>query len=320
MIVLGYPVFLLPLFGIIAGVILFYIRNSKSYTLPLELYHGSPFKKPPLLLRLLYYAGCFFMIAGWLLTGTASLDPAYITRESRSINTNSIVLYLIDASPSMSASDIPPTRFARAVELIETSVKETDALHGLIAFGKDAVLVCPPTPQTDIFLERLYTVKPGFFGDGTNILTALKSALVQVSIANLPDAVIVVLSDGEDYESINQFAMALEHSSAKAKIYFTALGKGGDVPVTYIDPFTQETTSGMYRSQFDEEKLKASVERANIMFSSNPQQLDIVVQGQTISERLVDYSANSQVELLSFALLLFVLGFVIVFGIFGGNA
>lgn len=320
MILIGYPKLIVPVLSIIAAVIIIFIKYNKKYKLPLEIYNGAYFRHPPIVLSFIYYFGCLLMFAGWMLAGFSALNPVRITPETKQIKNNCIVLYLIDVSPSMAASDILPTRLDRAVELIEASVKNIHAMHGLIAFGKEAVLVCPPTPQTDIFLERLYKLKPGHLGEGTNILAALKSSLLQLSNAKLNDSAIVLLSDGEDYESLNQLTMLFETMRIKTRIYFVALGDGGDVPVTYTDPYTQESITGMYRSQYNEEKLKTIMYSADITFYANPDTIDIAIENNSTKQSTFESGAQSELKLIGFALLFVFLGWLIVFGLFGGKA
>lgn len=316
--------FTYPEHGIIAllvaaTTIIMFFKYGKHYKISFDIYNGKQFKHPPLYISIAYYSGCVLMMLGLLLIGIAVMDPVRIVTDTKKINTNRLILYILDASPSMSASDIIPTRFAKAVELIENSVNSTNALYGLIAFGKDALLICPPTHQTDIFLERLNKVQPGICGDGTNIFSALKSALAQIAAANINDSTIVLLSDGEDYDSVSQLAVLFEPVRVKPTVYFAAIGKGGDVPVTYTDPFTKEETTGMYRSQFNEEKLKKAAESSSIVFFANPDRLEISREQEHAHQKTLETSMRTGINILPYALVMLVVGWFIVFGIIGGK-
>ena len=306
-------------FSIIAILFVSYLKLGKHYTISLDIYNGNTFKQPPLYMSVLYYIGCLLMIFGWLFTGIAAMEPVKIVSKTKIINTDCIILYILDASPSMSAADISPTRFAKAVELIEKSVTSSNALHALIAFGKDALLICPPTPQNDIFLERLHTLQPGICGDGTNILAALKSALVQIAAAKVHDSAIVLLSDGEDYESISKLSALFDMVNVQSSIYFAAIGKGGDIPVTYIDPFTQEETTGVYRSQFNEEKLKHAIESTAIKFFVNPDVLNITLTRETDPQKTIETSTHAGINILPYTFVMLIAGWLVVFGIIGGK-
>ncbi len=312
----GLSIIVVLIFVILFGM---FLRFGKHYKISFDIYNGYSFKHPPFYISILYYSGSVLMMLGWLFVGIAALEPVKITPKTKSINTDCIILYILDASPSMSAADISPTRFAKAVELIEKSVTSSNALHALIAFGKDALLICPPTPQSDIFLERLHALQPGICGDGTNILAALKSALVQIAASKVHNSAIVLLSDGEDYESIGQLSSLFDMVKVQSSIYFAAIGKGGDIPVTYIDPFTQEETTGVYRSQFNEEKLKKSVESASMTFFANPDILNISLTRDQDSQKTIETTTRVGINILPYALVMLVVGWLIVFGIMGGK-
>ncbi|HPD80305.1 MAG TPA: VWA domain-containing protein [Spirochaetales bacterium] len=319
MIVFNNPEFGVIVLLVVAVQVAMFLKYGKRYRISFEIYNGKKFKNPPIYINAIYCIGCVLMVLGWLLIGISALDPVKFVSNAKKINTNNMILYILDASPSMSASDISPTRFTKAVTLIEQSAKSSNALHALIAFGKDALLVCPPTPQTDIFLERLHAIQPGICGDGTNILAALKSALVQITTTNIHESAIVLLSDGEDYESISQFSALFDTFAIQSAVYFAAIGKGGDIPVLYTDPFTKEETTGLYRSQFNEEKLKSALESTSITFFVNPEFLDISLSQGSETHKIIDASMEIKINLLPFAVGMLLVGWFMVFGIIGGK-
>ena len=162
----------------------------------------------------------------------------------------------------MAASDLDPTRLEAAKAFVRAYVESPEgaagASVGLVAFGAEAALACPPTADYAIVLERLEAIQPGILGDGTALGLGLSSALRQLAASGAPGAVAVLLSDGEDNVGLlhpADAARALEGYGAGLLV--VGLGSRGDVPIDYVDPSTGQRMSGAYRSGFDDAAMSA---------------------------------------------------------------
>lgn len=114
----------------------------------------------------------------------------------------SLVVVALDVSGSMKNTDIAPTRFAAALEAVQTFVdrlpKQVDI--SLVTFAGTAALTVAPTSDHSAVTRVLptLTTSPGT-SQGDAILTALSaitSALPHVDPGGVPAARIVLLSDG----------------------------------------------------------------------------------------------------------------------------
>lgn len=117
------------------------------------------------------------------------------------------LLLCLDLSSSMAATDLGDTNqattrldFARQAASAFIAVRAADRL-GLVAFARDARLVCPPTLDHRsllTLLSDLEQVPEGREDDATGIGTALARAAVQLRDLPSTSKVIVLLTDGEE--------------------------------------------------------------------------------------------------------------------------
>jgi Ca-activated chloride channel family protein len=125
------------------------------------------------------------------------------TREVRSAD----VLFVLDVSRSMQATDVAPSRLERARAEIRKLLPglEGDRV-GLVLFAGDAFLQCPLTTDRSAFLTFLDIAGPDLIGTpGTNFAQALRVAAgaFRRSQENQPERprFLIVVSDGEDHET-----------------------------------------------------------------------------------------------------------------------
>ncbi len=317
MLIFKNPSGLFLVLAVVFIVVVFHVRRSRRLALPLEVFRGNAFTRAPALPTLAYYGACLMMLVGWLFVALAWTEPVHLREDSRVTDVEGIVLYIVDCSPSMAAADVVPTRFARAVRLVEGTQTETSMMGGLIAFGKDAALVCPPTANTMALLERLRLLRPGQFGEGTDILKAVKSALLQVSALRVRTVVFVIITDGEDEESLRALVPLLK--DVHANIVLAAVGKEGDAPISYLDPATQTEFSGIYKSGFNAERLREIASEAGIEFLQNPERIDIPKSESSFRKPHTEALSEDPLALLEAGFALLLLGWFLLFVVLGGK-
>ncbi|MAG54991.1 MAG: aerotolerance regulator BatB [Planctomycetes bacterium] len=130
----------------------------------------------------------------------AVLQPTWGTSLERVEQRGVDVLVCLDVSRSMLARDLRPSRLERArreIEILASRV-EGDRL-GLVAFAGDARLVAPLTRDAESFTTLLRPVDTAtVIRGGTDLGAALEAALSALEGATQNDAVVVLLTDGED--------------------------------------------------------------------------------------------------------------------------
>jgi Ca-activated chloride channel family protein len=202
----------------------------------------------------------------WTALSLAAAGPATEASSSSSAKAGLDIVFTIDASPSMAAKDLEPTRLDAAKELVRSFIGAPDgaagAAVGLVAFGADAALACPPTTDYVVVLERLDAIRPGILGDGTALGLGLASALRQLAASGAARGALVLLSDGEDNVGlVHPVDAAAAAGRSGARLIVVGLGSRGDIPIDYVDPVTGQRMSGTYRSGFDEATME-SIARA----------------------------------------------------------
>ncbi|MBU0631605.1 VWA domain-containing protein [bacterium] len=137
----------------------------------------------------------------------------------------------IDASYSMQADDIKPTRYEAAKE----AIKELIRLHprdrfAIFAFTSNALLISPPTTDTAISMNALNALNPEYILTKSTNLKQLFSTIAKSS-HNKKN--LIIFSDGGDESDLNVLASICKKNSiipyivASASKNGTALKKDG---------------------------------------------------------------------------------------------
>jgi Ca-activated chloride channel homolog len=190
---------------------------------------------------------------GFAAAALAAAGPALASRRIVYLERGAEAMLVLDVSPSMAASDFKPTRLDAAKAIIgDFLAARRNETVGLVAFGGEAALVCPPTADYAQVASRIASLRPGAYGEGTAIGAGLATAVAHVARSTAPEKRIILLTDGES----NAGAMDPSTAAAAAlrfgaELSIVGVGSPGDVPVEYSDPSTGEKRSGIYRSGFD---------------------------------------------------------------------
>lgn len=127
------------------------------------------------------------------------------TRDIRTPRNRAVVMLVLDVSPSMNATDVPPTRLAAAKDAARQFAGElTPGINlGLIAFGGNALLLASPTTDHNAAItaiDKLQVIERTAIGEA--IFTALQSIATVGAVLGTgdepPPARIVLMSDGKE--------------------------------------------------------------------------------------------------------------------------
>lgn len=237
-------------------------NRSRLVVLPLDVWGGAISAEAPAPWRAARAASALLFALAWMALSVAAAGPASVAESAGRANAGADVVFVLDASPSMAARDLEPTRLEAAKAFVLSWLGSPEgasgAAVGLVAFGAEAALACPPTVDYAVVAERLALIRPGILGDGTAIGQGLASAYRQVKASGAARALVVLLSDGEDNVGLVHPADAARAVAASgAALLVVGLGSRGDVPIDYVDPDSGQRMSGAYRSGFDDAALAA---------------------------------------------------------------
>lgn len=177
------------------------------------------------------------VVAATALAAVALARPAWNPHEQEISRRGRDVVFLLDASRSMLAEDLPPSRLERARLAILDVIERLEGDRvALVVFAGAASVKCPLTLDYGFFRMALEDVSPESVPrGGTLIGDALRKVLSEVFDAKASQyRDIVLITDGEDQESYPVEAAA----AAGAKgVRLIAIGLGDEntgkrIPVT----------------------------------------------------------------------------------------
>jgi Ca-activated chloride channel family protein len=226
-------------------------------SLPLQPPGGAPFKAPfnlAGLLKTLYaleYAGIFLLFF-------AASGPVMQISETLWLNRGADILFVIDISPSMAAIDMDGSnRYNAARKLLKDFAdrRPSDGI-GLVAVGNDAALLIPPTTDRELLAARLESLRIGEMGNGTALGMGIAIAAYHLEKSKAPRRAVVLISDGENNAgAIHPETAAAMLKEINASLWVIGVGSGGEVPIDYVDPFTNTRRAGLLDSRYDREAL-----------------------------------------------------------------
>lgn len=222
------------------------------------------------------------------------------------------VLLAFDASGSMAATDIDPTRMdaAKAAARAFVERQPESVLIGVVVFSDGGITVQPPTDNRGEVLtaiERLNPERGTSLGSG--ILAALSaldaataggageggqnaSALVTPAPTPFPDgayssAMIVLLTDGENNIAPDPLAAARAAAERGVRIYTVGVGspQGADLEIEGFTVHTQldeallqlvaHATGGAYYNAQDQDALRAIYADINPQLVVKPEKMEV---------------------------------------------
>jgi Ca-activated chloride channel family protein len=144
------------------------------------------------------------------------------------------VMLALDASRSMNATDMPPSRLATARSAIG---RVLDALPerfrvGAVAFGRGARVLAAPTTDREVVTDALASVDTStgtMLGDG--LMTAIESLRRDWREGGRAPAIILLMSDGNDTGSeVPPLTAASTARELRAPVHVVSIGDPGSPP------------------------------------------------------------------------------------------
>ena len=141
------------------------------------------------------------LVASFVFAGLALARPQWGSVESTSVWVGEDVVFALDCSRSMLATDVLPDRLQRAkFAILDFVQKQSHGRVGLVAFAGSAFIQCPLTFDTAAFEESLLATDEKTMPiPGTDIGRALTEAYHAMDKGSRRKLV-VLLTDGEDLE------------------------------------------------------------------------------------------------------------------------
>jgi len=196
--------------------------------------------------------------------------PQYGASERRLTRRGIDLLIAVDVSNSMLATDISPSRLARAKEQLRQLVLSSRGHRiGIIAFAGAAFAQCPLTLDYGLALNILDAIQVGLVPlQGTSIGAAIDCAVDAFERAEpgggearradqIGDRVLLLLTDGEDHDKAALQKAVDRAAKAHIKIYAIGIGSTKGVPIMMPDGTVKKDNEGrVVTTRLDYETLQ----------------------------------------------------------------
>ncbi len=166
------------------------------------------------------------------------------------------ILYAVDASNSMLATDFNPSRLGAATRLLQQLVtSESQHRQGLIGYAGAPILLCPLTNDSGTVQLTFEQLHPSMFPvQGTGIGTAIELAIETFNNSQSSSKVLILLTDGEDHGT-QPLAAAQKAQEAGIRILTIGMGTPEPTPITINGrPLTDERGNTVF-SKLEEDLL-----------------------------------------------------------------
>lgn len=158
------------------------------------------------------------------------VKPVHVTRSGIDL------MLLLDTSASMAATDVTPSRFARARFEAEKLITALEGNRfGLITFAGESFYECPLT--LDMATLKMFLASSRVGGipvPGTDIGGAITKGIASLAKSPAKSKALVLFTDGEDMGGASHEA-ARQAAEAKVRIYAIGFGSTDGAPVPEID-------------------------------------------------------------------------------------
>lgn len=266
-------------------------------------------------------AAVFFTLA-FVISVAALAAPVISNQEKIYTSLGTDIVFVVDASPSMSAKDVDGAQRLEAAKnaINLLTAKNDGSRYGLVGLGSNAAVLVPPTSDQTFFSERLSQLSAGSFGNGSAIGDGLSTAVCHLVSSSAQKKCIVLLTDGENNAGeIHPETAAQLAADNKITIYVVGIGSKGKVPIEYTDPTTGRHYSGSLDSNFNPASLKKIADIAGgryfeaLTLNELSDILSTVSKTEVVSQTFTYRTVNRLFykEFISVAILLFLLAWFI---------
>jgi Ca-activated chloride channel family protein len=190
--------------------------------------------------------------------------PMYFARDDRSELQGAPYLVALDASRSMLATDIEPTRYEAAVAALDRFFAEAKSDHvGLITFSGAAYLNSPMTFDMVALRTILSYVNPHALADpGSSMTSALDRAARFFRSNAIPERMLILISDGEELDGQSVALARRLHRDEKMTIHTIGVGTASGAPIA-------AWRNGTYRPNNNAREIVTKLDESNLRRIAN---------------------------------------------------
>ncbi|MFA0811956.1 VWA domain-containing protein [Microbulbifer epialgicus] len=176
-------------------------------------------------------------------------------------NQDALVI-LMDLSPSMMATDLPPNRLTRArLKVLDILRERQDGLTALVAYAGEAHVVTPLTEDTATIANLVPALSPAIMPvPGSNIEMAITTGIRLLKDGAAGQGQILAVTDGIAPMAADAVAKSLADAKVKLSILAVGSGEGSPIPRGNSGGFVTDSSGAIVISNFDPRELRQVAE------------------------------------------------------------
>lgn len=255
--------------------VLVYVRHVRKFPgsridFPFVIARGGYSLKTPLTIRI-FLLRCSHLLfwSAMVLLVVAITGPTRTIRERIFLSRGLDIIFVVDQSPTMAATDVQPgNRLDAARTVIRRFVDQREGDHiGVVGFSRDAALRVPITLDHQRVIDSLDTMYLMEYGDGTAIGLAIALATLHLQSSDGERRIIILLTDGvNNAGEISPEAAAELARQAGARLYAIGIGSEPEVEIEFRNPEDGRVYRGTVRDSYDDARLTEIAERSGGQF------------------------------------------------------
>ena len=199
----------------------------------------------------------FIMLTAAVLVIFAAARPQFGSKLREEKSKGVEMVLAIDVSNSMLAEDFEPNRLDRtkfAVDKLFDGLRQERV--GVVVFAGEAVVQLPVTADYRMAKAFAKRIAPSLVSvQGTDLATALSTAMMSFSSESRNSRVIILITDGETHDG-DALEIARQAAEAGIKIFTIGIGTPEGAPIRINGDFLRDEKGEMVVTKLDEKLLQ----------------------------------------------------------------
>ncbi|MBX9755863.1 MAG: VWA domain-containing protein, partial [Pseudomonadaceae bacterium] len=167
-----------------------------------------------------------YLLSALLLVGAlAAAGPTWQQDRPPFVQDQAVLMLAVDLSPSMDASDVPPTRLQAVKHKLQALIqRRAGARTGLLVYAGSAHLVLPPTDDPELLNSFVQALATDLLDSpGKNALAVTEQAIALLQAEQAPGT-LVLFSDGADTQQLPALRQLLTSTQVDLQLLILAVG------------------------------------------------------------------------------------------------
>lgn len=200
--------------------------------------------------------GLWGLLAAWVIATVALAGPTWEQRPMPVHTQQDALVIVLDLSPSMLATDVTPSRLARARHKISDILQRAEGLAGLVAYADSAHVVTPLTDDVNTIRNLVPALHPGMMPlPGSNTEEALALAIDLLQRGGGDGGRVLLLTDGIADSARADLYRQLD--AARVQLSILGVGTADGAPLTdQQGSFVRDAQGNIVIPRLDEDALR----------------------------------------------------------------